>query len=424
MKLSLFFFGASLAANLALSIFLVAGIVRPTDSTPTENRIATQTLAPTSPAPNAATSSATWTALQPDDLPAMLARLRAEGFPPAMIRALMAEQIRLQFAGRRAALERSGGERRFWEPVTYDAKTTDALRQLAKDEAAALKDLLGPEASTDETALALLRRQFPNWSPGTIEAVQRLQREFEDRNREIFADNENSLADAFTSFADNRARRKALEEAQRAELMKLLTPAELEDYDLRNHNTANNLRSRLASFNPTEQEFRSLFQLQRAFDDRYQPGPAFDAVVDPEQRRKLASERGQAQRQLTEQIRSALGEERFADYQRSTDNNYDQTYRLIARLELPPETTSQVYAVQQDVQQRARTIQGDRNLPVEDRNAQLAALAAEAETKITATLGPRGFDAYKRYGGIWMRQLQPRPFGGPGGGGGRGGGGR
>ena len=43
-------------------------------------------------------------------------------------------------------------------------------------------------------------------------------------------------------------------------------------------------------------------------------------------------------------------------------------------------------------------------LPIE----KLAALAEEAKTRISASLGAQGFEAYKQYGGQWMQQLQPR----------------
>src|SRR5207244_972841 len=80
--------------------------------------------------------------------------------------------------------------------------------------------------------------------------------------------------------------------------------------------------------------------------------------------------------------------------------------QLVARLELPSETTNQVYAMQQDFQQRVGAIRGNTSLPVADRNAQFANLATEAQTKITALLGSRGYDAYKQYGGQWLQQLQ------------------
>ena len=73
-------------------------------------------------------------------------------------------------------------------------------------------------------------------------------------------------------------------------------------------------------------------------------------------------------------------------------------------------------------------MQTNRQLPVEDRNAQLAALNAEANAKLTTALGQRGFDVYKQNGGQWLQILQPRPAapagarGGAVGGGGGGGG--
>jgi hypothetical protein len=406
MTLPSFLLAGSLVANAALLALLVAGTNatdRTTPSTVTRDTPSHRAAPSTSTAGDATTSpdAAAWASLKPAELPGLLDRLHAAGFPPAIARALLAEQVRLQFAPRRAALNLKEKERPFWEPGTYDAKTEAARAQILKEQNQALKDLLGSDAAIDDSAALALRRQFPHFSEAKIAALRRAQEVYNEKTEAMFSSGLITSADL-----------TAGENARRAEIAKVLTPEELEDYELRVGNIANTLRRQLAVFNPTEQEFRTLYELQRAFDEQYRD-PIVAGSITPEQR-QLIQQRGEAQRQLTEQIKATLGDVRFAEYQRSIDNNYQQTTKLVARLELPPETANQVYVVQQDFQQRLATLQSDRTLAPEDRNAQLAVLAAEAQSKVTSVLGPRGFEAYKQYGGSWLQQLEPRKIAIPG----------
>src|SRR6185369_556593 len=119
--------------------------------------------------------------------------------------------------------------------------------------------------------------------------------------------------------------------------------------------------------------------------------------------------RSEAQKQLNDDIKAALGPDRFADYQRATNFSFRQTSQLVARLELPPETANQVYAVQQDAQTRANTLRRDSTLSPAQRTEQLAALVAEAQGKLTTSLGASGLEAYKQYGGQWLQNLVPKP---------------
>jgi hypothetical protein len=287
----------------------------------------------------------TWAQLQTGDLSAFLARLRAEGFPPAMVRALMAEQIRAQFAPRRAALNASGSERPFWEPTTpQDPQTAAALRDLTKEQNQALKDLMGPDPAADESYAANLRRQVPGLSDDKISQLEHIQQDFGEKRSDLLANVNGSI------LPDDREKLTALEKAQHAAIASALTPEELEDYDLRTSNTANSLRSQLSAFDTTEQEFRTLFAIRQAYDDRL--GPMTGLPTQDEIRA-----RSDAQKQQNEEIKTALGDDRYADYQRANDGNYRQTSQLVTRLDLPPETTNQIYAMQQDIQQRARAVQ-------------------------------------------------------------------
>ena len=123
--------------------------------------------------------------------------------------------------------------------------------------------------------------------------------------------------------------------------------------------------------------------------------------------RRSRCARGEAQKQLNEDVKAALGAVRYAEYQRATDYSFRQTTQLVARLDLPPESANQVYAVQKDIQDRANTLRQNSALSSDERTAQFAALANETKTKVTAVLGEGGFAAYKENGGSWMQMLQP-----------------
>lgn len=403
MKISTIVLAGSLAANLALAAAFVAG--SSAGRTPVPSAVGSH------PAPAAAATSgsgtlapmdpAAWSHLQTDDLHAFMDRLRAEGFPPSMIRAIMAEQIRVQFAPRRAALDRKAAERPFWEPATNDPKTAAALRQIMKEQNQAVKDLLGPDPAEEELAMSNLRRQAPGLSDDKLSAINRIQQAINEQRADLLA----GVSGIITP--DMSAKLGELTKAQHDAIAQTLTPQELEEYDLRTSNTASQLRYQLSAFNPSEQEFRTLFELQSQFGD--QLGPMYSMPSQDEMKA-----RADAQKQLNDQIVAALGPDRGADYTRSLDYNYRQTSQLVTRLDLPPETANDIYALQKDIQQRANTVRMDRTLTPDDRVQQLAALADETKAKVTASLGDTGFEAYKQYGGSWMQTLQPpRPQAGP-----------
>jgi hypothetical protein len=240
-------------------------------------------------------------------------------------------------------------------------------------------------------------RQFGHLPPEKLADAKRIVREFNDLRSDVYM----SFGGPITLTTADREKLTALEKQMVSELRRIMSPAEFEQYELRGSNTANNLRYQLAVFDPTENEFRALFQLQRAFDERFSP-----MYGQPSQEEMRL--RGEAQRQLNEQIKTTLGPVRAADYERATNYEYRTTSQLVARLELPPETTNQVYEVQKSILDKMNTMFRGSTSSTE-RDAKLGELAAEAQTKVTALLGARGFEAYKQFGGSWMQALRPRP---------------
>lgn len=118
--------------------------------------------------------------------------------------------------------------------------------------------------------------------------------------------------------------------------------------------------------------------------------------------------RNEAEKNLTTQIKNALTPDRAAEYDRANDYNYRRTAQLVTRLELPPETLNNLYAVQKEFELRRNDVY--RASPnAAERTAQLTALQQEAITRVTPLLGNAAYvDTYKQYGGSWLQNLVPR----------------
>ena len=408
MKLRVILLLVSLAVNGALVAALVgqfpalthlgveiAGAANPTAGSAQTKSTASET--------NAAASSATaqiWSLLRTnDDLPTMIARLRAAGFPPSVIRSIVAAEIGDRFVARRKELTAAQSVNPYWKGQifsSYDPKMTAALRALNREQSDLVKQLLGPDASPASDLMhAVMAGRFGNLPPEKIDQLQSILTDYGEMRSQIYSTTNGVM------LPEDRTKLALLDKEQHVDLSALLTPQELEEYNLRNSSTASQLRSQLALFNPTEDEFRAIFKIQQTLDDQF----GSTMTMTMEQRRQYM----EAQKQILPQFQAVLAPDRFAAFQQAVDPAYQQINRLVARLDLPPETSTQVVALQKDIQQRAMSAQMARDATPDQRAAQLIVLNQEATAKLTQALGARGFEAYKANGGYWLQMLQPRP---------------
>ncbi len=341
-----------------------------------------------------------WKLLRADDLEAFVANLRAAGFPPAVVRAIVAATLDEQFAARRRQIIGDQPPPPYWKAGSqfslYSNPQMTALRQLAREEQDTLKQLLGPDSATSEWTHYLQQRMYGNLPSDKIDAVQHLQRDYNDLRTQIFADSGGML------LPWDREKLAVLEQEQRTDLAAALTPDELRQYDLYNSSTAQRLRSQLTYFNPSEQEFLALYDLQSQVDQRYNPMTT-GGMLTPDQMRQRQAD----QQQLQAQIKTALGDQRYQAYQQSTDSGFQTASRIASSLQLPADNAVAVWNLQQSIQTRATAIRTDRNVPPEQRVEALTALNAEANQQLTTLLTQAGADAYKQTaGGIWVRTLE------------------
>ncbi|MBE2214474.1 MAG: hypothetical protein IAE82_11435 [Opitutaceae bacterium] len=319
--------------------------------------------------------------------------LRAAGVPEVYVRAVVWRRIRATHHAEIEAIVRARGESHYWEPAdrAADAAMRAAANELDRAMREEFKQFFGE--AYGEVARARRARERLAFLPGDkAEEVTRISEDYAELTRKIRDDMVSGVV-----LDEDQQKLAMLEDERTADLARVLTPGELDLFELHTSRTAETMRSRLGYFEPTEQEFRAIFALQSAYDREY--GSSFGASS-----REAMQARAVAQRELGEQIARALGPDRYADYQRATNTSYQAAVKIADHFGRPRESAGSVHALEQEYRQRARVAMsaGDRS-----QAAVLAqTMAAEAWDRVVALLGEEGAKAYRETGGSWLRSME------------------
>jgi hypothetical protein len=409
----------SLVANVALVVVLLNRPAGPGAGSPAdETSAAVSAAGPASAGATAATaekqaaaalaaSRQTWDHLRSDDLAALVARLRAAGFPPDVIRRVITALVTERFDARRLELEKDLFASPFWannQNTFNDPKIGPALLKLQLEQTLLLKQLLGGNLNDlfadSEDNKALLRLQIGNIPPEKLDQLYATSMDYSQKRQAIYSALSTS---AGVLLNTDREKLAAIDQGLRDDLGKFLSPAEVDDFLVHNSSTAYQLRQLLGPLQLSEAEYRAAYPLYEGFTEQF-PQPA--NTLSPDQ----AAVRKAAEDLMNSQIKGLLSPDHAADYDQAANPAYGQLNRLVSRLDLPLSAAAQVVAVQTDTQARATELRSDTSLSGDDRRAQLTALAQDATAKISTALGgDRGLEAYKTYGGQWLQNILPRP---------------
>ena len=335
-----------------------------------------------------------WALVQSGD-PTSAERLRALGLPEKIVHALIRIEVNARYDEREKALY-AGDATPYWErgfsPYRFRAHDSAAALDLAREKEAELKRLLGPDAPDDENPFGIdsLLAFLPREKREQLRLIDEDYRAMQDRN---------SLY-SLIRLPEDEEKQRYLEKQKRLDIEALLTPDELTQYDLRNSNTAHQLRWQLSGFDLTEDEYKTLFALRKPFDDAHDStGP----LRSPEQMRA----RSDAQKALDAQIKEALGEQRYADYKRAQDQDYKLLRQLNTRLEVPLEKINEAYELKQSFEKKLNSFKPARDStvkPNDQRNEYRATLAREAEAELAKLLGEKATAAVSEQ---LLRRLRP-----------------
>ncbi len=345
-----------------------------------------------------------WASIESTNYVTFIENLRAFGCPEETIRDIILTDIAKVFGKKRSALVAQGHVDKFWLPSPDeggDPQLQQQIAELDEQERKLVKELLGVDFQTEvskywqdnEIAEQRMYGFLPEAKQGPL---KELNSKYESLEQEIYARGKGEL------LPEDEEKLRALEKEKEAEMARILSPEEMEEYQLRNSSTAANMRTQLAGFQPTEEEFRKMFRVQKVFDEQFKKG--FD-LTDESALALQSKAQGEAQQALKEELKKTLGEARYNEYARAMDSDYRSLQNISSRYNLPQETAANIYNVKQQAEAQKRLIDSNPNLTAQQRQNALDAIAAETRKEIAKSLGDKPYKAYSGGSGSWIRGL-------------------
>ena len=391
---------AALLAAFAFRPILAPPAVREFFAHPFSSTTATTgTVAPHASTPRPVAAEKLWTQIHSDDLATLVARLRAAGFPPSVIREIVRNRVNDRYSARLRALTEPDPNTPYWKQPAYsysaDSKHLVELNQLEHERSNLLRSLLKDDTADTSDISAAQRRQFGNLTRAKIDALQRIVDDYSEMGTAITATMKG------VTLPEDREKLALLSREKNADLAAILTPDELADYTMRSSPITNLLRSQLAAFDPSLEEFRAIFQMQQALNERFPVSMSGGAISTGDY-----AERRSVQQQLDDQLKAALGDARYTDYTRSTNRDFTQLSRLVQSDNLPPAAAVQAFDLRDTVAQASNRIFNDASLGYDDKKAALQTLAQNTRTQLLATLGPTSGPAYVKIADNWLTNVE------------------
>lgn len=387
-------FAGSLLANAALVAVL---LLRPAPlssglpaDTPAANRRAA---APNPVTRDAATIQA---ALASGDRPALL----AAGVSEEVARNLTLGRAFDKFQARARALRpaaQNGG--RYWRrdpgfnPETVPKEQRAEINKAQREFSDAVRDAVGEDLDS------LFSGREPRYAflpAAKREQLRRIEQDYADMEQQVYTDQDGIQLPA------DREKIRLLRLEKDRDITAALTPAEREQYELRNSPTAMAVRIRYGDAVQNEEDYRKIYALQKAFDDQYpNPNLTGGAPLSPEAQRA----RNDADRQLQNDILAAIPADQLAAFQRANDPDTKTVNALVQRLNLPATTNDAVLSVRDAYAAQSIEIAANTALSTNDRRAQLRELANKAQAELQTTLGTDGAQVFAQRA-QWLNVLK------------------
>lgn len=397
---------ASLAANLFLLLRDAPPALPPSSTASAAPRPPPRPVAPVSPAVAASVGEALADSAHSQAFGDLLA---AANIDPKLRRTLLEALLRHRYEARFRALDpyrqserltaewwRNPNDRDFYSGPGARERMREATR-LQQEFQAELAALEGRDPHTlDTTDNPWLARQYSALPPAKADALFRLQSDYEELEQQIHMKSSN-----FQLPADREKLRLLRAERQR-DIAALLTPEELQTWELRSSNSSERARALATQYDATEAEFHKLYALQKTFDTLFErdDDPYADKEYDWQERQK-------AQEAFDAEVRALFGEERFARAAREQDNDYTTARAAADRLNLPAEAADTVYRLRDTTAAASQAIAADPKLDPAAKKAALATLAAHTRAQVALALGPEGAEAYFERGAMhWVKNLE------------------
>jgi len=336
-----------------------------------------------------------WAAVRSSDYAVYAQNLRALGCPEESIIDLIVGDVSATYAAKLRA-KAAVPERKYWQtasilPAAETTRIAQVRARLESERREVLVRALGPQALQ-----AMSKYRLWNDVDQEEEQLGFLPDEKRRRLQAIAAKYVQPDAQNVALMTEEAVGRLMASQAQqRAEIAALLSTKELEDLDLRKSETADRLRQDLRGFQATEAEFRQLFRVRQVYENTLSTNTN---VRDP----NVLQVRMEAESRFAEEARAALGDTRYADYERSRDQDYQNALQLTQFYSLPADLATRIFDMKRDVDARANGITSNIGLSEQRRTELLAQVQSDTERSLQNLLGGELLAEYRRNNRWWI----------------------
>ena len=337
----------------------------------------------------------TWETVEAPDYLEYIENLRSIGCPEETIRDIILADVNKLYKTKRREVSDTK-EFEFWKASSMfsmglDRENADAMKALDNEREDLLKQL-GIESDLESTVSQLINplEQMFNFLPEKKQvAVMKAMQDMQSRMAELSEDGN----------LDGEMVTKAQREMEDS-IKGLLSDEEYTNYLLRMSNTANTMRTQIAGFDPSKEEFLEVFNLRRQFDEEY--GSFFNPNSSDTDRDAYNA----AKDVMNEQIREALGDERYADYERAQDYKFQSIHRAMKQADLGTDQAVQVYDIQLAAEESVGELRSNRRIESDERESLLQEIRQETESAIQQAIGANGWEKYnKRQNTYWLENI-------------------
>jgi hypothetical protein len=353
------------------------------------------------------TNAFDWAQLESEDYRTYIGRLRSIGCPEQTIRDIVIADLEKLMAARVQQIEGPKDPPKYWKPDRKElVRTVETLEKMGQkqevdfEKREIIRELLGidlaSERSRNQGETDFYEERLSFLSP---EQRTRVRIIMERANREEVALREKSWLENDELTPEERKQLAAVQKSKEREILSLLPPEELEKYNLWFSPSAYRVRDSFFAMEPSEEDFLAIYQIQRAFDEKWQDVQPSD--LTPAERQQYE----QAQQEYEAGIREYLGEERYAEYRKSRDSDFQQLQAAAAQFGLNLGVASEVYGYKKVLEEERARVREIPGLTPAQRERVFGALAEEGERSVVEVMGSKAYRYYIRSGaGKWISE--------------------
>ncbi len=344
-----------------------------------------------------------WRQVESDDYRVYVANLRATGCPEWLVREILVADVEKLYEQRSEAVSKP---REYWmsgrRQRARARAENDQRAALVAEKRALIRELVACDwdAPAEKTwnedlwdqiaALTVLLGSFAPPKPlqliGLVEKYEHLSSELKRKADHIL-------------LREDEANLQAMGQTLRAELGAVLSPAELEEFELRLVSVVSLMGNvHLEGVELTGAELREMTRLRATFENPINTLVGNDRDLPDEAKEAMAAG-----------IRRLLGEGRFADYERAQEGTYREVLSFTEEHSLPKPVAVQVYDVRSAAEQEVERLKQDQGLTPEQREDELKTVQTKAAEAVIRALGPTASQDYIKHLGGWLESLAKLP---------------